>query len=100
SADPMLLELGDVVADVVDDSDPQFLPRALQHLLKGPPHEMGDKLPIGKGEVRGSGHCGEVLPPLFRANRSTAELGIGQVDPIFSRGPEHGFQMVAAYLVT
>ena len=93
------LDLGDVVADIVNQFQPQVPGPHMKNLLKTLPHPVGDELPVGKGEVRGPGH-GRQVPLAFRRGQGgAAELAVRQFDAVLGAGLEHHLDVVLAHLV-
>ena len=95
----MILQLGDVVADVVNQREAGFPGADLQHLLEGPPHAAGDHLPVGKGEVGGGAHRPQVALPFLRPERRAAELAVRERDPVLGGRTDHLGDEVVADLV-
>ena len=93
------LDLGDVVADIVNQFQPQIPGPHLKHLLEGLPHPVGDELPVGKGKVGGPGHGGQVALAFRRSQGGAAELAVRQFDAILGAGLEHHLDVVFAHLV-
>ena len=99
AVDRVLLELGDVVADVVDEPEAQRGGPEAEGGREGPLGEAAHHLPVRPGEVRGRRHGGEVLLPLGRAERHAGELAVGHADPVARHGASHGAERVVAHLV-
>ena len=92
--DEVTLDLGHVVADVVD----------LIHAL-GPaedpgedlPHPVGDHLTVGKGVIDGGAHGPVVALAYRRSERSVDQLAVGKVAG--SRGIAHQLDVIGRHLV-
>jgi hypothetical protein len=97
--DEMALELGGVVADVVDHREPQRLGRRAED----PPHHLAhlvrDHLPVGEGGVGGRRQRPEVRLPLGRAERRAGELPVPHRDPVGGHDLVEGPQVVGADLM-
>ena len=90
------LELGGVVADIVDEAKPAALAEvAREHAT----HAVGNQLAVREREVRGGTHRSKVALALRRRQRRARELAIGQRDPeSLLHGIEQA-QVVGAHLV-
>ncbi len=99
AAHGVLLDLGDVVAHVIEHFQVRGRQLAGQHALERPPHEVRDDLAVGPGIVGGARHGGQVLPPLGRVQRRAHQLPVGQGDAVLGRGLLHQPHIVAAHLV-
>ena len=98
---PRVLELGDVVADVVDaGSQPSSRGARPSTRSNAPLGERHHHLPVGPGEVRRRGHRAEVALALARADRRAGELAVGQLGCRMSRHRlAHDREGVVAHLV-
>src|SRR3989454_12716271 len=77
AVDRVLLELGDVVADVVDEPEAERGGAEAERGREGTLGEAAHHLPGRPGEVRGRRHGREVLAPPGRAARAPRELAAG-----------------------
>ena len=81
------LELGDVVADVVDHVDARApAPPAADRLGEASRTQCVISLAVGEREVGRRRHGAEVALALGRSERRAAELAVGQLDPVLRRG--------------
>ena len=97
--DLVLLHLGDVVGDVVEQAHLQRFPRAAEELgedLAGLPHQQ---LPVRPGVVRGATHRPEILLALGAMDRGTGQLPVGQLDAVLGRDFSQRQQRVVAHLI-
>ena len=85
AVDGVLLELGDVMADVVDQVHLQFLPRAAKDLGEHFAGLLHQQLPVAPGEVGGRPHGRDVVLPLRAVDRGAGQLAVGQLDAVFLR---------------
>src|SRR5688500_17191577 len=95
SAAVVLLDLGDVVRDVVQDFDTVFA----KLVFPGAPNAGCDDLPICKSKVRRCRHRAQIVFALFRLDGRAGELAIGQRDPIFRHRFHHRADAVRRHLV-
>src|SRR5262249_11372019 len=99
AADGMLLELGDVVTDVVDQVHLQRLPLLAEDVLEDLAGLLHQQLPVAPGIIRRRPHGADVVSPLRAVHRRTRELTVGQLDAVLLRhAAQHG-QGVVAHLV-
>ena len=70
------LDLGRVVADVVDDGEPERARVLAEDARKDLAHAMRDHLPVGERAVGGSGHGAEVRLAVLRPKRRAGELPV------------------------
>ena len=75
----MVFFLGDIVGHIVEEPDLIGLPPA-QNLGHGLDHIGRHQLPVGKGEVDGTGHGGQVAPSQIRLDGGTGQPPVGQFD--------------------
>ena len=73
---PVSLNLGDIVADIVYEPEPQPLRAHLKHTLEALPHPVENNLSVGKSIVGSSCHGGQVLPPFLGGNGSATQLPV------------------------
>lgn len=76
----MLLNLGDIMAHIIDDIQPTIPTVLLAKCLAQP---LSQSRAISEGIVTGSSHSIEVGPPLTAMNRSGCELTVCETDPPF-----------------
>ncbi len=100
SIDLVVLEFGDVMADVVDEIQLESLGAHPHHPLKGFPDPVGNHLPVSKGEISRTGHGGPVPLALIGADGGTTELPIRQFDSIFRGRLKHYLDVIVAHLVS
>ena len=81
----MLLNLGDVMAHVIDDIQSAIPPVLLAKCLAQP---LSQSRAVGEGVVTGSPHRIEVGRPLTAVNRGGCELAVREADPPFLRVPD------------
>src|SRR3990172_4243733 len=96
AVDCVLLPLGDVVADVVDDA---HFGRRAEQPLDGAAGEVGDGLAVGPGEVRGASHGAEVVAAFLGVDGDAGKLPVGQLDRVPLHGLAHPLEIIRADLV-
>ena len=85
--------------DVVHELHAETLPARVEDLLEGAADLVHHHLPVGEGEVAGTGHRREILAGLGRAERRAGELPVGQLDAVARRHARHPRHVVGADLV-
>ena len=96
----MGLPLGVVVGDIVDEPQPELLPRAPEDARERLTNAVGHHLPVGEGVVGGRVHRGEVVFGFGGGERRARQLPVGKVDPVFSGRLQHHVQVVRADLMS
>src|SRR5690606_8690925 len=99
AVDDVLLLLGDVVGDVVDELQAQLRPRPAEHGLERLTHLHRQELAVREAEVRRGPHRAQVRLPLGRVDRRAGELPVGQADAVALRHALEPAQVVVADLV-
>ena len=99
AADRVLLELGDVVGDVVDQLHAERFPRLAEDLREDLARLVGQELAVAPGVVGGRAHRAQVGLALRTAHRCTGELRVGQLEAVPFRGVLERRQVVVAHLV-
>ena len=94
------LELGDVVADVVDHIETELPRPETEGRGEALPYPEGHHLSIGESVVGRGRHGAQILTPLGRVEWGAAELAIRQLDAVTSSRAQHGLQMIRAHLMT
>src|SRR5581483_2832140 len=95
----VLLQLGDVVAHVVEDVHAHALGVAAEHLAERLARPVGDELAVGPCEVGRRAHGAPVVLRLAARDGRGGQLAVHQVDVISIRGLLHALQVVGADLV-
>src|SRR5206468_12758878 len=85
AVDGVLLELGDVVCDIVDEAHAQLLPRAPEEPFEDLARLPHQELAIAPGEVGRGAHGADVVDPLGAVRGRAGELAVGQIDPVLLR---------------
>ena len=85
AVDRVLLELGDVVAHVVDQVHLQLLPRLAEDLGEHLAGLLHQQLAVAPGEVGGRPHGADVLLALRAVDRGAGQLAVGQLDAVLLR---------------
>src|SRR5207237_9047327 len=78
AADGVLLELGDVVADVINQVHLQLLPRAAEDFREDLAGLMRQALPVAPGKVGRRTHGRDIALTLRTVDRTARQLAIGQ----------------------
>ncbi len=78
----VLLHLGDVVADIVDQRHLLGARLPPEHTCKGLPHTMHQQLPVRPGKVRTTRHRRKVGLPIIGLQGQTCQLPVHQVKSI------------------
>jgi hypothetical protein len=81
----MLLNLGDVMAHVIDDIQPAIPAVLLAKYLAQP---LSQSRAVGEGVVTGSLHCIKVCRPLTAVNWGGCKLAVREADTPFFRVPD------------
>ena len=93
------LDLGDVVADVVEEPHPQLPGTHPQRLLEDLPRPVHEDLAVGPGVVGRAGHRREIVPPPGGRQPGAGELAVGQGNPDLVDVFDHPGQVIVADLI-
>lgn len=93
--DVVVLELGQVVRDVVEQVELGVTERGGERLAGGD----GEELAVGASVVRGRGHRTQVVAPLSRRHRRARQLRVGHGDAVARHGCLHDADVVGADLM-
>ena len=95
----VLLELGDVVGDVVNQLHPELFPRLAEEPREDLARLVSQELAVAPGIVGRRAHRAQVRLPLRAPHRGTGELPVGQLESVPLRGVLEGREVVVAHLV-
>src|SRR5271166_4573368 len=98
-ADVVILELGDVMGDVVNEVHPELLPGLAENPRKDLTRLVSQELAVAPGEVGRRAHGSQVILPFRTAHRRTRELRVWQLEPILPGSVLEHLQIVVADLV-
>lgn len=96
--DHMLLDLGDVVSNIIQERKVSFPPG--HELSQGIPDLPGYHLSVTPGKIGGCAHGREVLLSLRGVEGSAGQLAIGKMNVVLVHGGDHLFQVVGRHLVS
>lgn len=97
--DHVVLHLGNVVRDVVDDVHVEIIRGGVEHLGEGLAREEGHRAAVHPGEVRRRRHSLEVILSLHRVNSGAGQLSVIGLDLVPLHGLLHLHQGVGGHLV-
>ena len=95
----VILELGDVVGDVVDQVHPELLPGLAEKLGEDFTRLVSQELAVAPGIVGRGAHRAQVSLALRAAHRGTGKLRVGKLEAVAFGGVLEGRQVVVANLV-
>ena len=87
--DNVRFDFRDIVAHVIEQPKLQLSRRKPKLFFPGGPCQMHKDLPVGKGEVGGGGHGGDVLPGKGGRKPRACELSVGKLKPFLVHALHH-----------
>ena len=99
AADVVVLELGDVVGDVVDQVQPQRLPGDAEDPGEDLAGLVGEQLAVAPGIVGRRAHRPQVGLPLGAVHRGAGQLPVGEREAVLLGRPLEDAEVVVADLV-
>ena len=93
------LELGDVVADIIDRANARLTGGNVERLHHGLLGEVHDDLPVREGVIRRAAHGAEIRLSLSAGDRRAGELPVRDGDVVFFRRLLGDLQIIVADLV-
>ena len=93
----MPFQLGDVVTNVVDQTQSLLLPEDALERFAG---EVGDALAVGPGKISRGAHGSQICLPFGRSGRNAGKLAVRQVELVTAHGRVHVSQIVGTHLVS